>query len=125
MIKMIQNNEFIRVIFGSGPGSAALNNYSYIDILDAYGNPNAQGIRLLYESGLLGSCIYLLAFFVPVGILTARYNKQTRLNFYNYMALIVACCLALRSPIAYIYLGLFIASLKVITNEKIHRGQLE
>ena len=125
LIKMIQNGEFVRVIFGSGPGSAALNNYSYIDILDAYGNPNAQGIRLLYESGILGSCIYLLAFFFPVGMLTSSYDKQTRLSFYNYMALIVACCLALRSPVAYIYLGLFIASFKVIANEKLHKGQLE
>jgi hypothetical protein len=124
MVKMIQNGEFIKVIFGSGPGSAALNNYSYIDTLDAYGNPNAQGIRLLYESGLLGSSIYLLSFFFPVAVLTKGYDKQTRLSFYNYMALIVAGCLALRSPVSYIYLGLFIASLRVSIAQKQLEEQL-
>ena len=125
LIKMIQNGEIMRVIFGSGPGSAALNNYSYIDTLDAYGNPNSQGIRLLYESGFLGSCFYLLAFFVPVRILTSGYERSIRLNFYNYMALIIAGCLALRSPIAYIYLGIFISSLKLMNNERINKDQLE
>jgi hypothetical protein len=125
LIKIIQNGEIMRVMFGSGSGSAALNNYSYMNTLDAYGNPNAQGIRLLYESGIIGSCLYFLAFFTPIRILTSGYDKKIRLNFYNYMALILAICLALRSPVVYIYLGVFISSLTLMNNQRIYKEQLE
>ncbi len=117
-ISMIRNGEFLSVLFGSGPGSAALNNYSYVDILMAYGNPNSYGVILIYESGIIGSLIYLSAFFVPIKILASSLRSTERSKLYTYMALVLSASLALKSPTIYIFLGLVISTLIVIQREE-------
>lgn len=117
-ISMLRNGEFLSILFGSGPGSAALNNYSYVDILMAYGNPNSYGIILLYESGIVGSLIYLSAFFVPIKILASSFRSTERSRLYTYMALVLSASLALKSPTIYIFLGLVISTLMVIQREE-------
>ena len=122
-ISMIRNGEFISVLFGSGPGSAALNNYSYVDMLLAYGNPNSYGVILIYESGIIGSLIYLSAFFVPIKILASSFRSTERSRLYTYMALVLSASLALKSPTIYIFLGLVISTLTVIQREEGMRGK--
>jgi hypothetical protein len=118
MISMVRNGEILPVLFGSGLGSAALNNYSYVDTIDAYGNPNSYGVRLIYEAGIIGSLIYLLAFFVPVRILASSFRYTEKMKLYTYMALVVAVCLAIRSSLIYIYLGVVISTLTLMMREK-------
>jgi hypothetical protein len=117
-ISMLRNGEFLSILFGSGPGSAALNNYSYVDILMAYGNPNSYGIILLYESGIVGTIIYFLAFFTPIKILASSFRSTERSKLYTYMALVLSASLALKSPTIYIFLGLVISTLMVIQREE-------
>ena len=115
---MIRNGEFLLVLFGSGPGSASLNNYSYVDMLMAYGNPNSYGVILLYESGIIGSLIFLSAFFIPIKFAASSFRREERLKLYTYMALVLSASLALKSPATYIFLGLAISTLTVLQREE-------
>ena len=117
-ISMIRNGEFLLVLFGSGPGSASLNNYSYVDMLMAYGNPNSYGVILLYESGIIGSLIFLSAFFIPIKFAASSFRREERLKLYTYMALVLSASLALKSPATYIFLGLAISTLTVLQREE-------
>ena len=117
-ISMIRNGEILSVLFGSGLGSAAIVNYSYVDALDAYGYPNSYGVRLIYESGIIGSLIYLLAFFVPVRILATPLRKTEKTKLYTYTVLVLSACLALKSPLIYIFLGVVISTLTIMQREK-------
>ena len=124
-ISMIRNGEILSVLFGSGLGSAALNNYSYVDFLDAYGNPNSYGVRLIYESGIIGSLIFLLAFFIPIKVLASSFKRIERMKLYTYMALVLSASLALKSSTIYIFLGLVISTLMVMQREEVIRGKQE
>ena len=100
-----------------------MNNYSYVDMLLAYGNPNSYGVILIYESGIIGSLIYLSAFFVPIKILASSFRSTERSRLYTYMALVLSASLALKSPTIYIFLGLVISTLTVIQSEEGMRGK--
>ena len=94
------------------------NNYGYIDTLDAFGNPNAQGVRLLYESGLFGTVCFFLAFYTPLKLLSKNFNASEKTALLNFFLLMFASFFSLRSPTIYIYLGIMIATLGLLGKER-------
>jgi len=104
LIAMKEGN-LIQLLFGSGIGSSAINNYSYVDTIDALGNPNSQLVRSIYESGLLGTLIFILIFYWPI-LRLKNTNFETKINFYIATSLVLAFSLGVRSSSIFIYFGL-------------------
>ena len=103
--KALLDNNYLQFLFGSGIGSSAINNYSYVDIADAFGNPNSQLIRSLYEFGFLGTLIFILIFYWPI-IVNNKINFNTKLGLYILTSVVLAFSLGVRSPAVFIFFGL-------------------
>ena len=94
-------------LIGTGFGSSAVAN---AEVMDPSGvlNPNANIIRILFDSGLLGLLFYMVAFLYP--IIRSRktfINKNFLVITYLFL---IGATLAHRSALIYIYLGLFLVT---------------
>jgi hypothetical protein len=99
------------LLIGSGLGSAsAVNN----NLLGGHelANPNSEIIRLLYECGILGTLLLILAFIYPVRIVTSSLGAKVKRRFLIYTCLLAGCFLAHRSTTAFIYLGMFLVVMR-------------
>ena len=104
----------MQFLFGSGIGTSAVNNYSYVDIMDAFGNPNSQLIRSIYESGFIGS-IYLFIFYFP--FINKNIDSRVKINLYIFTSFVLAFSLGVRSANALIYLGILSSLISIITSK--------
>jgi hypothetical protein len=111
--KAFQDGDYMPLLFGSGLGSSAVNNYSYVDHSDAFGNPNSQIIRSLYEHGLFGTAAFILIFYWPI-LGNKKLNFNTKLELYIFTSVVLAFSLGVRSPAVFIYLGILSS---VLSNE--------
>lgn len=104
--KSIQGN-VIPLVLGSGLGSSSVinNNLGRQGVLD---NPNSQLIRLVYESGVLGSWMLIMAFVYPVKFFTFSLHSRLRRRFLVFTYLLLGSFLAHRSTTLFIYLGIFL-----------------
>lgn len=106
-------------LIGTGFGSSAVAN---AEVMDPSGvlNPNANIIRIFFESGLIGLLLYLTAFLYPI--------IKSRKKFINKNLLIITvlfligATLAHRSALIYIYLGLFLVIVNYQTKNR-HASQ--
>ena len=94
----------MQFLFGSGIGTSAVNNYSYVDIMDAFGNPNSQLIRSIYESGFIGSILFISIFYFP--FINKNIDSRVKINLYIFTSFVLAFSLGVRSANALIYLGI-------------------
>ena len=109
LIRMILNILSDSVLeFASTPDYEFKNNMYEGVVLGVF-NPNSQFVRLLYASGLFGFLFLILAFTHPVKYLTKNLHRRTQNHFILYMLLLVGCSFGVRSPVPYIYLGVFIS----------------
>ena len=108
---------FAPSIFGSGFGSASVvnNNYSH-GVFNGLTNPHSQVIRLIYENGLIGLLLFVLAFLRP----TQKFIKSLPLSSANLTFLLALLLLGLnlshRGTHIFIYLGVLIAVNQVRNN---------
>jgi len=109
--------DFIPILIGSGLGSASIVNNIYAEVVFGTSNPNSQLVRLLYESGLIGSFFFVMAFIRPVKYLSKGLHSAHRHQFLIYVLLVLGFSLGIRSPVIYIYLGVFIAAFSVLSIE--------
>jgi hypothetical protein len=105
---------WIPVFIGSGLGSASAVNSHYIGASGDLANPTSQLVRTLYESGIIGTILFLRAFTKPVTYLTRHLPPKRRNGFLVMMLLLVGCFLAHRSSAAFIYVGIVIAVFRVL-----------
>jgi hypothetical protein len=111
MIAKLRDFEFLPLLIGFGFGSAsAINNL--MGTFDELANPNSQLIRLLFESGLIGSALFVLAFYRPMELLTAGMPRHDRRRFLVITLLLVGAFLGHRNASLFIFLGLAIATLQ-------------
>mgnify|MGYP001158330004 CR=1 FL=1 len=103
-LKAISENNYMQFLFGSGIGTSAVNNYSYVDIMDAFGNPNSQLIRSIYESGFIGSILFISIFYFP--FINKNIDSRVKINLYIFTSFVLAFSLGVRSANALIYLGI-------------------
>lgn len=103
------------LLFGSGMGTSPIVNSNlgnYIDLA----NPHSQIVRTLYEVGLVGLMLFILAFITPVKRLTMNISDNKKRMFLFTIIFLISAFFAHRSVLLYIYLGLFIA----VFNQKMY-----
>jgi len=93
-------------IFGTGIGSESIININMSDVMDNVLNPHSQAIRLFYSSGIIGSILYVMAFFLPVYKISKIYKSEV---FIYLVLLILGSSLGHRSVVVFIFLGVFLA----------------
>ena len=67
-------------------------------------DPRANLVRLIFESGLIGTFLFINAFIRPIRMLTL--SKQSMQNFLFAMLLLMGATFGHRSSTIYIFLGL-------------------
>jgi len=91
------------LILGTGPGSAAFANSIFYPDGGLY-NPRANVVRLVFESGLIGTFLFINAFIQPIKKLPL--SKQSMQSFLFAMLLLLGASFGHRSSTIYIFLGL-------------------
>jgi O-antigen ligase len=109
LVLKVRDGDLLPVVIGSGLGSAAAVNSRLATEAAQAGNPNSQFVRLLYESGLVGTALFILAFARPVARLTRDLSPEVRHRFMTLMLLVLGCGLGFRSAAPFIFLGVLIA----------------
>lgn len=110
---------WLPVLVGSGLGSSSSANLNIGDKfgLDIWGtdvtNPNSQLVRLVFETGIIGTVLFYRAFVKPVEHLARPLGKSRVNEFVLLMLLVLGCSFAHRSSAIFIYLGIFIAAMTV------------
>ncbi len=110
--------DFLPVVFGSGMGSASATTNRYYREWAELNNPHSQLARSLFETGLFGTWLYIMVFVGPVRDATAKMAAPVKRQFMMLVLLLVACTLADRSSVPFVYLGLFAGALRVWGAEK-------
>lgn len=110
-IKAIQGN-FIPLFFGNGFGSASAINLKLGNgFWGSLSNPHSQLVRLVYESGLIGTLVFSISFILPISKLLNT-NNQISVSFKRYILfisfLILGLNLGQRSTTLFIYFGIFL-----------------
>ena len=98
------------LFIGSGLGSASVVNNN-IGGGRELANPNSQLIRLLYECGIAGTVLIIVAFIYPVRMVTSKLHAKLQRRFLIFTCLLIGLFLAHRSTTPFIYLGIFLAVL--------------
>lgn len=111
----LRDGDYLPVLVGSGLGSASVitNRLADSGVIEVT-NPNSQLVRMLYESGIVGSSLFIMAFAYPVSRHTRHLPLRTRRQFMVLMLLVVGCCLGTRSSAMFAYLGAFVATFRVM-----------
>jgi hypothetical protein len=112
LVKKIQNYEFIPVIFGNGLGSASAINNQYIGEYIGIANPNSQLVRILFESGVLGTAVFIASMVRPIYYFTSNTDKKTINLYLITMLMVLGITFAIRSPVIFIYLGIISSLLR-------------
>ena len=73
-------------------------------------NPNANIIRSLYETGVIGTLLFIAVFLTPIKKMYMNDNIHSKLTIF--MLLMLGMYFAHRSAIPYIFLGIVLVVLK-------------
>jgi hypothetical protein len=109
----IKQLNLMPVLFGSGIGSVSFvnNNLSRFFVEDTAGglfNPNSQITRIIYESGIVGTFIYIYALYYPLKIFLKNHTCHRDANFLLFM-LLMGACQGHRSTAKFVYIGIVVA----------------
>lgn len=108
----ISHGTLTPLFIGSGLGSASVTNNNLGGSLNELANPNSEVIRLLYECGIVGTFLLVVAFIYPVKIVTSSLSPKVRRRFLIFTCLLIGLFLAHRSTTPFIYLGVFMAVMR-------------
>jgi hypothetical protein len=112
LTRKIRSLDIVPVVIGSGFGSASAVTNRYYRT-DAMTNPHSQLARSLYESGILGTFVFVMSFVHPVRSFTKHLPKRKQREFMLVMLLILGVFFGNRSSAPFIYLGMFAAAFNV------------
>lgn len=113
--KSLVSGRWIEILFGNGIGSSAVINFSYIQSIDGFGNPNSQLARFIYETGFIGLSFFILIFFWPI-INSGPIEPKVKNNLFLLTSAIIGFALAVRSPVIYIYLAFLVKVIHQLKN---------
>lgn len=116
LLTKLRHGELVPVLIGSGFGSGAAVNSRLSPNPDSQGNPNSQMVRSLYESGIVGTVLFVLAFTVPVHRLSQPLGMRDRHRFMTLMLLLLGCCFGFRSAAPFIFLGALVVTVWPVDN---------
>ena len=107
----IKEFNFLHLLFGNGLGSSSVINNYYMHLNELL-NPHAGIIRSIYETGVIGTLLFIAAFLAPIKKMFMNHNINSKLIIF--MLLMLGMYFAHRSAIPYIFLGMVL----VVLNNK-------
>ena len=107
----IKEFKFLHLFIGNGLGSTSVINNYYMHS-NGLVNPHAGIIRSLYETGVVGTLLFIGAFLTPIKTMYININVNSKLILF--MLLMLGMYFAHRSAIPYIFLGMVL----VVLNNK-------
>jgi len=105
----IKEFEFLPFIIGNGLGSVRVINNYYMGTSELI-NPNAFIVKSLYETGVIGTLLFIAAFLAPIKKMYINNNINSKLIFL--MLLMLGMYFAHKSAIPFIFLGIVLVILK-------------
>ena len=105
----IKEFNFLHLFIGNGLGSTSIINNYYMHS-NGLENPHAGIIRSLYETGIIGTLLFIAVFLTPIKKMYMNNNINSKLIIF--MLLMLGMYFAHRSAIPYIFLGIAIVVLK-------------
>lgn len=108
------NFNILPILIGSGLGSASVINNIYSTYPVGMNNPNSQLVRLVFESGVIGTGFFIMSFTHPIRRLTKHLPTIKQHEFMLLMLLLLGCLFGHRSTVIFIYLGVFIATSRIL-----------
>jgi hypothetical protein len=113
----VKELNFFHLFFGNGLGSSSVinNNYWHYNATHVI-NPNSSIIRMIYDSGMIGILLFILAFIMPLKRLNIEYKIYRKFKFL--MLLILGTYFAHRSIAPYLFLGITLVVLRFQSSEK-------
>ena len=105
----IKEFNFLHLFIGNGLGSSSFVNNYYMHS-NGLENPHAGIIRSLYETGVIGTLLFIAAFLTPIKKMYMNNIINSKLIIF--MLLMLGMYFAHRSAIPYIFLGIALAVLK-------------
>ena len=112
----IREFNFLHFFIGNGLGSTPVINQNYMHSNEMI-NPNANIIRTLYETGVIGTLLFISVFLTPIKKMYVNNIIHSKLIIF--MLLMLGMYFAHRSAIPYIFLGI---TLVVLKNKLISSG---
>jgi len=109
----IKEFKFLHLFIGNGLGSSSIINNYYMHS-NGLVNPHAGIIRSLYETGVVGTLLFIAVFLTPIKTMYINNNINSKLILF--MLLMLGMYFAHRSAIPYIFLGMVLA---VLNNKSI------
>lgn len=114
--------DWLPVVIGSGMGAASATTNRYYRDWAELNNPHSQLARSLYETGLVGTLLYVMAFVRPVREYTRGTSPKQQRGFMVILLLLIGCAFADRSSAPFIYLGLLAAVFETARREARRQG---
>ena len=105
----IREFNFLHFFVGNGLGSTPAINQYYMHSNEMI-NPNANIIRSLYETGVIGTLLFISVFLTSIKKMCMNNNVHSKLTIF--MLLMLGMYFAHRSAIPYIFLGITLVVLK-------------
>ena len=105
----IREFNFLHFFIGNGLGSTPAINQYYMHSNEMI-NPNANIIRTLYETGVIGTLLFISVFLTPIKKMYINSTIHSKLIIF--MLLMLGMYFAHRSAIPYIFLGIVLVVLK-------------
>jgi hypothetical protein len=106
----VMNFNLLPTMIGTGLGSSSITNINLFNVYEV-SNPNANIIRTIFESGIIGLFIYILVFLKPLERIGA--SKQELFILKTAMLLMLGMFFGHRSPELFIFFGIVLAVYKV------------
>ena len=78
----LRNLNILPLFVGTGFGSASVINNIYFRTLEI-NNPNADIVRCFYETGIIGTLLFLLSFIYPIKRKLAPKKVKKNINYNN------------------------------------------
>jgi len=105
----IREFDFLHFFLGNGLGSSSVINRYYMHSSEML-NPNANIIRSVYETGVIGTLLFISVFLTAIKKMYMNNNIHSKLTIF--MLLMLGMYFAHRSAIPYIFLGIALVVLK-------------
>ena len=102
--------KFLSTIFGTGLGSASVINNYFSNIKYEIINPNANIVRSIYETGIIGTYLLVNVFLSPIKKINLSKNEYLKISIL--MLLMLGMFFAHRSVIPFLFLGIVLAVFK-------------
>lgn len=109
--------DWLPIAIGSGMGSASATTNRYYRDWAELNNPHSQLARSLYETGIIGTILYVLAFVRPVRAYTRDATARQQRGFMVIVLLLIGCAFADRSSAPFVYVGLLAAAFETRRRE--------